>query len=112
MIDFNIKSGSGVINSDLDIILQQIDLLFDTNRGEVLGDEAFGTQYDKYLYKLNISNEGLRSEVLSDLNKIELFGFIPNVEVFMLQGTEQDIAIINIQLSRDREIYEKTYKIS
>lgn len=112
MIDFNIKTNSGVINKDIDLILQQIDILFDTNKGEVLGDEFFGTQYDKYLYKLNISNEGLRSEVLSDLNKIELFGFTPNVEVFLLQGTEQDIAIINIQLSRDSEIYEKTYKIS
>ena len=112
MIDFNIKSGSGVVNNDIDLILQQIDVLFDTNRGEVLGDEYFGTQYDKYLYKLHISNEGLQSEVLSDLYKIELFGFVPNVEVYLLQGTEQDIAIINIQLSRDSEVYEKTYKIS
>ena len=69
MIDFNIKSGSGVVNNDIDLILQQIDILFDTNRGEVLGDEYFGTQYDKYLYKLRISNEGLQSEVLSDLYK-------------------------------------------
>jgi hypothetical protein len=41
-----------------------------------------------------------------------MFGFTPTVEVYLLQGSEQDIALINIGLTRDGEIYEKTYKIS
>ena len=64
------------------------------------------------MYNLKISNESLRVNVLSDINSLELFGFVPTVDVYLLQGTEQDIAIINIQLSRDGEIYEKTYRIS
>lgn len=112
MIDFSIKNQKGFINNDIELIKQQIDILFDTNKCEVLGEENFGTQYDKYLYNLKISNEGLKTEILSDINSLELFGFTPTVDVYMLQGTEQDIALINIQLSRDGEIYEKIYRIS
>lgn len=112
MIDFSINRNKGVLNNDIDLIKQQIDILFDTNKGEVLGEDQFGSQYDKYLYNLKISNESLRVNVLSDINSLELFGFVPTVDVYLLQGTEQDIAIINIQLSRDGEIYEKTYRIS
>lgn len=112
MIDLSLDKENGFLNNDIALIKQQIDILFDTNKGEVLGDDGFGTQYDKYLYNLKISNEGLKSEVLSDLNSLELFGYTPTVEVYLLQGTEQDIALINIRLSKDGTTYEKTYKIS
>lgn len=112
MIDFNLKNDKAVLNNEIGLILQQIDLLFDTNKNEVLGDEDFGTQYDKYLYDLHISNEGLKQEVLSDLYSLELFDWKPSVSVYLLQGSEQDIALINIILKNDLESYEKTYKIS
>ena len=39
MVDFNITPGDAVITSDIDIVLQQVDILFDINPREVLGDE-------------------------------------------------------------------------
>ena len=50
--------------------------------------------------------------MLSDLTSIQLFGFIPTVDVYLIHGTEDDIALIDIHLSRDEETYNKTYKIS
>ena len=52
MNDFNLNNGRGALNDDIDLILQQIDILFDTNPREVFGNESFGTTYDKYLYQL------------------------------------------------------------
>lgn len=111
MIDFNLDAGSPVKNGDVALILQQIDLLFDTTPKEVLGDEWFGTRYDDYLYKLDISQESLRQTVLNDINSLVLFDFTPTVTVHLLQGTEQDIALVEIVLTRDDEHYEKVYKI-
>ena len=48
---------------------------------------------------------------MNDLASINLMGFVPEVEVLLLQGTEQDIALINIDLTRYNEQYTKTYKI-
>lgn len=112
MIDFNINAGAATKSRDIDLILQQIDILFDSIPGEVFGSEDFGTQYDEYLYRLNLSSEDIKANVMSDINSINLFGFIPTVEVYLLQGTEQDIALIDIQLQRGEENYNKTYKIS
>lgn len=112
MIDFNIDKGKPFKNSDIELILQQIDLLFDTSPKDVLGDEEYGSQYDRFLYDLNISNEGLRNKVLSDINSINLFGFTPEVNVYLLQGVERDIALIEIILTKETEQYKKTYKIS
>lgn len=112
MVDFSLNSGVAVINSDVDLILQQINLLFDTTPRDVLGYEQYGSQYDKYLYNLKISNESLKQQVLSDINSLELFGFSASVEVYLLQGTEQDIALIEINLSRYDESYSQIYKIT
>lgn len=112
MTDFNINPGDALVMSDIDIVLQQIDILFDTNPREVLGDEEYGSTYDEYLYQLKISAENLKSQVLNDLRSLDLRGFEPSVEVLLLQGTEQDIALINIDLTRyGGENYKKSYKI-
>ena len=119
MIDFNLYDDP-IQENEIDLIKQQIDLLFDTNPKEVLGSPEFGSQYDRYLYNFNISNESLKMKVLSDINTLELFGYIPEVDVYMLQGTADDIAIINISFydkqylnaSHDDIIFEKTYKIT
>lgn len=112
MIDFDLKNNQPIQNNDLYLVLQQIDLLFGTKPKEVLGDEDFGTNYDKYLYDLNITNEAIKYSVLSDLNSLDLMGFTPDVEVYLLQGTEHDIALVNISLTRDDECYQKIYKIN
>ena len=112
MIDFSINMDYPVLNDDVGLILQQIDILFDTKPKEVLGFEDFGTKYDEYLYNLKVSNEFLKQTVLSDLKSLDLLGFIPSVEVYLLQGTEQDIALIEITLTRDEEQYQQIYKIA
>lgn len=111
MVDFNLDAGNPLISDDVDLILQQIDILFSATPTEVLGDVNYGTTYDNYLYQLKISNSALESVVRNDLSSIDLRGFVPSVEVLLLQGTEQDIAIIDITLTRNREVYKKTYKI-
>ena len=112
MIDFNMKKGAPLETDDVNLVLQQIDILFDSVPGELFGDLGFGTEYDHYMYNFNIDNSGLERMILDDLYSLDLLGFTPRVEVLFLQGTEQDIAIINITLSRNDAEYKKSYKIS
>lgn len=110
MIDFDLIN-EPVQNDDLSLVLQQIDILFDTKPREVFGDERFGTNYDKFLFDLNLSNEALKQMVTSDLRKLDLLGFEPEINVHLLQGTEHDIALVEITLTRDEEYYQQIYKI-
>ena len=65
MIDFSL-TGEPILNNDIALVLQQIDILFDTIPTEVLGYEDFGTKYHKFLFDLNISNEAIKYTVLTD----------------------------------------------
>ena len=111
MNDFHLNKGVPILDRNIDLVLQQIDMLFDTNPGEVLGDTTYGTRYGKYLYNLNISNEGIKQAVLSDIMKLDLMGYSPQVEVILLEGTQRDIAIIDIILKDEYNSYRRTYKI-
>lgn len=111
MIDFDLYNVP-VQNDDVSLVTQQIDILFDTKPREILGSEEFGTNYEKYLFDLNITNDAIKYSVLNDLRSLDLLGFEPYVDVHLLQGTEHDIALVEITLSRDDEHYQQIYKIN
>lgn len=99
------------LNKSVDLILQQIDILFNTNKRELFGATGFGTDYDQYLFNLTMSNEAIAYNIQHDLESLELFGFTPLVHVGIVEGTLNDIILVTVGLKRDRAYYEKTYTI-
>lgn len=112
MIDFNLNEGEPTINDDVACLIQQIDILFDSNQGDLIGDIEYGTDYERYLYDLKLTPEALEEQMLNDLYSLDLLGFTPNVNVYLMQGSERDIAVIDVHLRRNSEDYSKTYKIT
>lgn len=111
MIDFSLDKNVAVKNNDIDLIMQQIDMLFDTTPREVLGYETYGSDYERFLYNLKLSAFAIEQIVYSDITSLNLFNFTPTVKAYILQGTENDIILVDITLSRQGEIYNKSYKI-
>lgn len=112
MVDFSINNEDVLISKDLDLVLQQIDLLFDTNTGEVFAEE-YGTWYEEFLYDLNISNNYISDYTKNMIvDNVNLLGFSVDVDTQICAGTERDIILITIELKRDYEDYSKTYKLS
>ena len=115
MIDFSIShklTDDVTISNDLLLVLQQIDLLFDTTPNTVLGDHGFGTNSDNYLYGLNMSIHDLEQTIYNDINtKIDLRGFNVNLSVTLIEGTVRDIALIDITLIGNYEDYSTSYVI-
>jgi len=112
MVDFNLQEGEPTINDDVECLKQQIDILFDTSPGDLLGDLGYGTNYEYYLYELKLSPAALKERMEDDLYSLDLLGFTPQVQVFLMQGTERDIAVIQVDLYRNTEHHTKTYKIT
>lgn len=112
MYDFCRIEEVPALNDEVDLIIQQIDILFDTHPGEVLGDISYGTNYSKYIHELNIGSEMIQSEIYSDIiENVELFGWDIEVEVKFMLGEQNDIIIVGIQFSKDSESYAKAYRI-
>ena len=115
MIDFSISNkltDDVTISNDLLLVLQQIDLLFDTDINTVLGADEFGTNYDRYLYNLNMSPSDLQFNIQKDIqNNVDLRGFNINVSVSIIEGTVRDIALIDITIIGNYETYNTSYVI-
>lgn len=112
MVDFNLNEGDPLVDDDVQLIIQQIDILFGTTPKDLYGDINYGTRYDTYLYQLHISEDQLEDEIMKDLGTLDLRGFVPEVNVYFCAGTERDIAIIEINLYQSTRMYKKVYKIT
>lgn len=112
MIDLNLSPGEPTINNDLECLKQQIDILFDSRPGDLLGDKDYGTDYEYCLYNLKFDQDALKQQMETDLRRLDLLGFTPVVNVYLLKGSEREIAVIDVNLYRNGQSYNKTYKIT
>jgi hypothetical protein len=117
MTDFNLFNNitdKPVINSTEEYVIQQIELLFNTDTESVLGDLQYGSNYDRYVYGIGVSNTALENKVLSDIKTLDLCGYRPNVSVTFIEGTIRDIALIDISLTEGTSgivVFSKTFMI-
>ena len=102
MIDFCSTLDAVVLDQDVDLIIQQIEMLFDTRCGDVLGAYDFGTRFDTYLFNPNIGNQTVENEVTRYIEH--------NVE--FLAGTQHDIMLLKVTFSKETESYSKIYRVS
>ena len=111
MKDFCLDDSKIFVSDERELILQQIDILFDTHDGDILG-ESWGTKFEDFLWDLKMSASDI-SAYTEDVirTNVSLFGWHVNVETDILQGSQNDIILITIKLSNELKKKKKTYKV-
>lgn len=56
------------LSNELDVIIQQVDLLLFTNRGEVLLMPEFGCNLEQYLFETSYNEEMIKSMIMTQIN--------------------------------------------
>lgn len=112
MIDLCLDTYDVVIEDDISCIMQQIDILFNTSHYEVLGEYGFGTDLEKFVHNLQVSNYEIKTYVeMLIYNNVEMFGHTLDVNVYIAQGTENDIIFVDVSVSDGNKEYSKQYRI-
>ena len=90
-----------VVNDRISFLLQEIGMLFDTSRGEVLGDEMFGTDFEQFIWDLNASNSDISSYVTNAIYSHTTTGGLFNIsaDTTISPGTDSDIIIVKITIT-------------
>lgn len=113
MVDFNIRSeieknyiNSPDITNELDLFFQEIDLLFNTEKMEVFGNNELGSSIEDLLWKTTFSSEAIKNELNAQIKKYcymaESFNY--NIDVKLVKGNIRDIAEITINvITKDNE---------
>lgn len=112
MKDFCLDDTSVFVVNDIDIILQQIDILFDTNTDEVYGED-YGSEFYNLLWDMTKSAEDISDYTRRlILTNVVLFDWKVDVKTSFLEGTQNDIMLITIKLTDlNNRMVEKTYRI-
>ena len=57
------------LTSELDVIIQQVDLLLFTNKGDVLMMPDFGCNLEQYLFETSFNESVIKSIIMDQINK-------------------------------------------
>jgi len=86
--------------NDLDLYIMQLEILFTTLPGEVLGSPGFGLDLGKYVHELNLVEEDIKKEIRQQCyDWVPLFYSIPtelNIQIIKDPVTHREIAIIDV----------------
>ncbi len=111
MKDFCLDDKNVFVVDERDVLVQQIDMLFDTTPDEVIGEE-YGTQFYDFLWDMTASANDISDYTKSVIYKnVNLMGWKVDVDTQLLQGTQNDIILITVKLSKYDTSFEKTYKV-
>ena len=92
------NSSQIIETSVIEVIVQKLEMILYTNKGDVWGVSELGADLEFYLWKTNISNDNL-SEIIIDqidlfVHELNVIGYDLNLELY--EGVVRDILYINI----------------
>lgn len=113
MIDFCLTTDSVTLKDSTDLVMQQIDMLFDTSPREVLGEPYYGSDFEKFLWDMTASETTINNYITNLINSnVDLMGHQINVVSQIFMGTQHDIIMVDISIiAPDGSQYDKLYSI-
>ena len=106
--DFNIRgkghpkySSTRVIEDrTIEFVVQKLENLLFTNKGDLLGDPDFGANLEYYLWTTNVPVAKIESEIKNQIDKyipeLNLMQYTLSVEIY--EGTVRDILQLNFKI--------------
>lgn len=111
MIDFALDSRI-FLNNEFDIAMQELDILFNTENTELIGNPQFGTNFEQFLWQLNPSPNELKRYINEKISgTMFLSRYTTNIEVNIVNGNYRNIYIVDISVTApDGTTQERKYQ--
>lgn len=95
------KEGEIVVDDPLRAIVNKIEMVLMTNKGEFIGDVNFGADLPLYLWQTRVSVDFIKSNIQEqfDIYIPELRQFNSTLDVEITEGTYQDILFVNVTIN-------------
>lgn len=98
MIDLALD-GRVFINNELDEAVQELDLLFNTQLTELIGNPKFGCDFEQFSWQVTPSVESLKKYIQSKLtNTLFLSKFNTSINVDVIKGEYRFIYQVQIKI--------------
>lgn len=86
-----------VEDDEIEVIVQKLEMILFTNKGEVLGDSDIGCNLEYYLWQTNVTSGTLKNKVNEQIATYipELIQLGYSLDVLLYEGTLRDILYLN-----------------
>jgi len=112
MIDFCATEDEIQLTEEVDLILQQIDMLFSTTPTDVIGEPKYGSEYETFIWDLSYPTSVIKEYAENQLaQNVEFFGNSYSVNVSILKGEFNDIILLEVNVYVNGQQYQKIYKV-
>jgi len=86
-----------VEDDDIEVIVQKLEMILFTNKGEVLGDVNIGANLEYYLWQTRITTGNLKNKIQEQISIYipELINLGYTLDLILYEGTLRDILYLN-----------------
>lgn len=87
-------------NSEIEMLITQIQTILFTNAGEVMGDDRFGCDLETLIYGFKTNGHDIKAKITQQLNEYCPLAEKYNIDVSIdfMKGEVRDIAFIDIMI--------------
>lgn len=95
------EEGRIVEDDEIEVIVQKLEMILFTNKGEILGDIDLGADLEYYLWQTKITTRNLQSKVDEQIATYipELISLGYTLNVILYEGTYRDILSLNFVIN-------------
>ena len=95
------KEGEIIVEDIVRLVINKIEMVLFTNKGEFIGDINFGCDLPRYLWQTNVSVDFIRGIIQEQYDTYipELRDFNTVLDVQIVEGQLQDIMVINTTIN-------------
>lgn len=106
-MDFNARSideqlyiDNPVIDTMLELFLQEIDILFSTEKGSIFGNREWGLNIESFLWQTTFDAMYIQNVIKNEINNncYTATEFQYSVNVELVKGSSKDIGVITIHI--------------
>lgn len=102
-----------ILNNEVDLALQEIDILFNTENTELIGDTSYGVNFEQFLWILTPTTTELEKYIYEKLHTLYFLNFFKyDVQIDFEPGEIRSIYYVKINIYIDPEqILTKEYEL-
>jgi len=84
-------------DDEVEVIVQKLEMILFTNKGDVLGDINIGANLEYYLWQTRVTTGNLKNKIIEQVDKYipELNSLGYTVDIELYEGTLRDILYLN-----------------
>lgn len=100
------------ITTKLDEAVQELDMIFNTSNGELIGYPQYGTDFEQFLWQMNDSSSKIQTYVYEKIkDTLFLRDMMTDINVETLEGEMRRIYVLHITVSDGTQSQNRTYQL-